>query len=306
MHLSKIILGCEQIGGKDHGYINKNALKKIFLNSLKFGINTFDTAAIYNLGESEKNLHKIFGKKLKNLSIITKGGLDYEFSNKSIRAQVFKRFDKPFLEKSILSSLKRLKLDILPLFLVHYPPEDKKTILDVCSYLEDFKKNKLISEYGFCNIDYKLFNYAYKKFKIFAVQNSLNLFNYKKQIINFKKIDTKVKKIVHSSLAQGMLSGKYSNKSNFSKSDRRNRMEFFSKKNLYKNYKKVLSLSKISDELNTTSATLALSYLINCRYVDSVIVGIKNISQFNDALNAIKINLKKNTIKKIEKIFFIN
>jgi myo-inositol catabolism protein IolS len=306
MYLSKIILGCEQIGGKDHGYINKNSLEKIFLNSLKFGINTFDTAAIYNLGKSEKNLNKIFGEKLKNLNIITKGGLDYEFLNKSIRAQVFKRFDKPFLEKSILSSLKRLKLDILPLFLVHYPPEDKKTILDVCSYLEDFKKKKLISEYGFCNIDYKLFNYAYKKFKIFAVQNSLNLFNYKKQIINFKKIDTKVKKIVHSSLAQGMLSGKYSNKSNFSQSDRRNRMEFFSKKNLYKNYKKVLSLSKISDELNTTSATLALSYLINSRYVDSVIVGIKSISQFNDALNAIKINLKKNTIKKIEKIFFIN
>ena len=41
MSFSKIILGCEQIGGKDHGYVNKKVLRNIFLNSLKFGINTF-------------------------------------------------------------------------------------------------------------------------------------------------------------------------------------------------------------------------------------------------------------------------
>jgi aryl-alcohol dehydrogenase-like predicted oxidoreductase len=306
MSLSKLILGCEQIGGKDHGYINQKALKNVFLNSLKFGINTFDTAAIYNLGKSEENLNKIFGTKLKNLNVITKGGLDYKFLKTSKRAQVFKRFDKKFLEESILLSCKRLKLNTIPLFLIHYPPDDEKTIINVCSNLEQFKKKKLILQYGFCNIDFKLFNYAYLKFKIFAVQNSLNLFNYKEQIINFKKINVRVKKIVHSALAQGMLSGKYTHQSKFSKLDRRSRMNFFYKKNLYKNYKKVMILNKLAHELNTSSAILSLSYLINCRYADSIIVGIKNILQFKDCLNAVSFDLKTDIKKKIEEIFFIN
>jgi aryl-alcohol dehydrogenase-like predicted oxidoreductase len=306
MSFSKIILGCEQIGGKDHGYVNKKVLRNIFLNSLKFGINTFDTAAIYNLGKSEENLAKFFGKKLKKLNVISKGGLDYKFLKTSKRAKVFKRFDKKFLEEGILLSCKRLSLNTIPLFLIHYPPDDEKTIINVCSNLEQFKKKKLIAQYGFCNIDFKLFNYAYEKFKIFAVQNSLNLFNYKEQIINFKKIDGRVKKIVHSALAQGMLSGKYTLQSKFSKFDRRSRMNFFLKKNLYKNYKKVSILNKLSHELNTSSAILSLSYLINCRHVDSIIVGIKNISQFNECLNAISFDLKKNIKKKIEEIFFIN
>jgi aryl-alcohol dehydrogenase-like predicted oxidoreductase len=156
MNLSRIILGCEQLGGKDHGNINFSEVFKVFKKSIKFGINTFDTACIYNLGKSEINLNKIFYKNINKLNIITKGGLNYKFSktNKK-RAIVYKDFSEEFLRNNIKESCDRLKIKCIPLFLIHYPPKDKKTIINVCRYLETFKKENLILNYGFSNINYK-------------------------------------------------------------------------------------------------------------------------------------------------------
>ena len=303
MHLSKIILGCEQIGYIDHGYINKKALENVFLNSVKFGINTFDTASIYNLGKSEINLKKIFNKNINKLNIITKGGLNYKFLKKKRRAAVYKDFSEEFLRNNIKQSCNRLNIKRIPLFLIHRPPKDKKTLINVCRYLETFKKENLILNYGFSNINYKLFNYAYSKFKIFAVENSLNLFNYKRQIQNFKNIHPNVKKIAHSVLAQGFLSGKYTSEKIFPKSDRRRRMDFFSKKNLAKNYQKILKLKIIADKLGTSIPILSIGFLLQSNYVDSVIIGVKNENQFNQNLSSLNFTIDKNILRQILKIF---
>lgn len=299
MNLSKIILGCEQLGGKDHGYINFNKISKTFKKSLKFGVNSFDSAGIYNLGQSERNLEKIFKSNISKLEIITKGGLNYKFINNSKRASVYPQFDEDFLKNNIKSSCKRLNIKKIPLFLIHYPPTDKKTMIKVCQILEKFKKENLILNYGFSNIDYKLFNYAYRKFKIYAVENSLNLFNYKNQIKNFKNIHPDVKKIAHSVLAQGMLSGKYSPKSIFLKSDRRHRMDFFSKKNLQKNYKKILILNKLAKTFNTSVPILSLSFLLKSNYVNSLIIGVKNEDQFQQNLSSLNFTVPNCLYKKL-------
>ena len=304
MNLSKIILGCEQIGYLDHGYVNKKVLENVYLNSIKFGINTFDTASIYNLGKSEINLKKIFKKNINKVNIITKGGLNYKFLKKNKkRAIVYSDFSEEFLRNNIKESCNRLNIKRIPLFLIHYPPKDKKTIINVCRYLETFKKENLILNYGFSNIDYKLFNYAYSKFKIFAVENSLNLFNYKRQIKNFKNIHPDVKKIAHSVLAQGFLSGKYTSEKIFPKSDRRHRMDFFSKKNLSKNYQKILKLKVIADKLGTSIPVLSIGFILQSNYVDSIIIGVKNENQFNQNLSSLNFKINKNSVRQILKIF---
>lgn len=303
MNLSKIILGCEQIGGKDHGYINHTQLTKVFKDSLNYGINSFDVAGIYNLGKSEKNLNKIFSNNIKNLNIITKGGLDFFYEKGNRRAKVVKNFDFNFLKESIEQSCLRLGINKIPLFLIHYPPENKKKILNVCDSLEKFKSMGLIENYGFSNIDYKLFNYAYKKFQIYAIENSLNLLNFNQQIETFKKINPKVKKIAHSVLAQGILTGKYNHKSIFPKNDRRHRMEFFSKKKLLSNYRKITELKKIAENFRVSTTVLAISFLINIKLVDSIIIGVKNNKQFTENISALNFNITNEIEKKISEIY---
>lgn len=303
MNVSKIILGCEQLGGKDHGKIDLVKLTKAFRESLNLGISSFDSAGIYNLGKSEKNLSKIFKNDIEKLFIITKGGLNYKFSKGSNRASVYRQFDKDFIKHSIKLSSERLKMKQIPLFLIHYPPLDKKVMIDLCQSLEKFKKEKKILNYGFSNIDYKLFNFAYKEFEIYAIENSLNLFNFKKNILTFKKINPKVKKIAHSVLAQGMLSGNINSNTKFSKSDRRNRMSFFSTAKIRTNYKKILKLKKISINYNVTTAALSLSYILNSKHVDSVIIGIKNVEQLKQNLSCLNFAMEDKIKKKIDDIF---
>jgi aryl-alcohol dehydrogenase-like predicted oxidoreductase len=302
MELSKIILGCEQLGGKDHGKINFTEISKAFKVSLDLGINTFDTAAIYNLGQSEKNLKKILKSKINIVNIMTKGGLNYRFSKQAIRANVYKQFDEDFLRENINSSLKRLQLKQIPIFLLHYPPKTNRNMIEICKSLEKFKKEKKILNYGFSNIDYKLFNFAYKNFEIYAIQNSLNLFNFHDQIKNFKNVNKKVKKIAHSVLAQGMLSGKYTAKTVFPNTDRRHRMNFF-KENNKKNFSKVLKLQKIALKYNTSPAVLSLSFLLSSQYVDSIIIGVKNLKQLFNNLSSLNFHMNKKIEKDINSIF---
>jgi len=303
MHFSKIILGCEQIGGKDHGKLNFSELTKTFREALKLGINTFDTAGIYNLGKSETNLYKIFKSKVHDINIITKGGLNYNFLELEKRAKVFSQFDESFLRQNIEQSCKRLKLKKIPVFLIHYPPNNKATMIKVCKSLEKFKKERIIENYGFSNIDYKLFNYAYKDFDIYAIENSLNLFNFRDQIKNFKKINRRVKKIAHSVLAQGMLTGKYDTKKRFLKSDRRHRMAFFSRQMMKKNYLKITKLQKIAYKHDTSPTILSLSFLLNCPYLDSIIIGVKNLRQLQSNLSALNYNFNKKLSLDLMKIF---
>jgi len=303
MELSKIILGCEQLGGKDHGKINFTEISKAFKVSLDLGINTFDTAAIYNLGQSEKNLKKILKSKINIANIITKGGLNYRFSKEAVRASVFQQFDEDFLRANINSSLKRLKLKQIPIFLIHYPPKTNRNMIEICKSLEKFKKEKMILNYGFSNIDYKLFNFAYKNFEIYAMENSLNLFNFHDQIKNFKNVNKKVKKIAHSVLAQGMLSGKYTAKTVFPNTDRRHRMNFFFKENAKINFLKVLKLKKIALKYNTSPVVLSLSFLLNSQYVDSIIVGVKNSKQLFNNLSSLNFNMNEKVKKDINSIF---
>jgi aryl-alcohol dehydrogenase-like predicted oxidoreductase len=303
MELSKIILGCEQLGGKDHGKINFPEISRAFKVSLDLGVNTFDTAAIYNLGQSEKNLEKILKSKINIVNIITKGGLNYRFSKEADRANVYQQFDESFLRANINSSLKRLKLKQLPLFLIHYPPKTNRDMIEICKSLEKFKKQKKILNYGFSNIDYKLFNFAYKNFEIYALENSLNLFNFHDQIKNFKNVNKKVKKIAHSVLAQGMLSGKYTAQTVFPNTDRRHRMNFFLKENIKKNITKVLKLKKIAKKYNTSTIILSLSFLLNSQYVDSIIVGVKNSKQLFNNFSSLNFDMNNKIKEEISSIF---
>jgi aryl-alcohol dehydrogenase-like predicted oxidoreductase len=80
-------------------------------------------------------------------------------------------------------------------------------------------------------------------------------------------------------------------------------MEFFSKKNLSKNYQKVLKLKLIADKLGTSIPILSIGFLLQSNHVDSVIIGVKNENQFNQNLSSLNFKIEKNSLRQILKIF---
>ena len=82
MSFTKIGFGCEQLGMFNWGNVDRSALKLAIHEAIEIGINYFDTADVYGLGTSEKNLGVFLGAKRKNVHVITKFGVRFKGKNR--------------------------------------------------------------------------------------------------------------------------------------------------------------------------------------------------------------------------------
>ena len=118
--ISPICFGCEPLGGTDWGDINVGDIENAIHKALDLGINFFDTAGVYGLGLSEERLSKILGNRRNDVIIATKGGLTWKESQLD-RSVVIKDSSPLAIKKDIECSLRRLRLETLPIFFVHWP-----------------------------------------------------------------------------------------------------------------------------------------------------------------------------------------
>ena len=122
--VSRIGLGTWAIGGWMWGGTDeKNAISTIHY-ALDKGINLIDTAPVYGFGKSEEIVGKAlkqYGKR-ERVVLATKVGLNWK------NQQIFRDSSKERILKEIEDSLKRLQVDYIDLYQVHWP--DPKTPLE--------------------------------------------------------------------------------------------------------------------------------------------------------------------------------
>ena len=91
------------------------------LKSLELGVNWIDTAAAYGLGHSEQIVARAFAE--------WSGPRPYVFTKCSLRWDSDGRIHRVYSAKSIREecedSLRRLQTDVIDLYQMHWPPEDK-------------------------------------------------------------------------------------------------------------------------------------------------------------------------------------
>ena len=94
--------------------------------ALDLGINWIDTAAVYGLGHSEE----IIAKALRGMSekpiIATKCGLVW-----NEKGEVFGCLKRDSIRKEVEDSLRRLEVEVIDLYQIHWPDPVSYTHLDV-------------------------------------------------------------------------------------------------------------------------------------------------------------------------------
>lgn len=118
LKVSRLCLGMMSYGSKQwrNWVLEEEEAKPFIKLALNAGINFFDTADVYSLGESEKvtgNLLKQFGVKRENVIIATKvhGQMSNDINDKGLsRKHILDSIDK---------SLKRLQMDYVDLYQIH-------------------------------------------------------------------------------------------------------------------------------------------------------------------------------------------
>jgi len=302
LSVSRITLGCEQMGGTDWGDFDEKSLYQTALRSVDLGINTFDTADVYGLGNSERFLKRIFKKIKHDVIIISKFGVRWGKKSKNKRAQIKIDGSPEYLEKALEGSLRRLGMDSIPIYFYHKP--DGNTPIQVT--LEAMQKQKhlgKIQNIGVSNFPIDLLKEANKTRIINCVQVQCNILDYEKvkPILQYCK-ETNLNVFTYGALAQGLLSGKYSLSSTFNMNDRRHRLPLFIGNEFEKKLIIVQKLKAIAEELNIEVSQLAIKYLLNVPEISSVIVGAKTPSQTKLNTESSEIDIDNKYLNKINSI----
>ena len=189
MHFSSLMLGTVQFG-LNYGIANVtgkpsyDTAKEILKTAYNLGITALDTAAAY--GDSEE----VLGKALTELGIKDKVTVVTKVPPIPENTDPEK-----FIKESLISSLKRLKLDVLPVVLLH-----SEKNLPYFELLQSFVKIGLIQEAG---ISLDSLEYANKANHIKYLQVPCNVLDHR--FDNITKDESKKRVFIRSVYLQGML-----------------------------------------------------------------------------------------------------
>ena len=124
LHITPIGFGAWAIGGGDWafgwGSQDDTASVAAIREALDLGINWIDTAAVYGLGHSEEVVAKALEGIANRPFIFTKCGRVWDE-----KRQIGKRIKAASIRQECEASLRRLKVDVLDLYQMHWPEPDE-------------------------------------------------------------------------------------------------------------------------------------------------------------------------------------
>ena len=220
VQVSDISLGTWQLRGKWGAGYDERTAQATMEAAFEMGINFFDTADVYNGGESEKSIGRFLKGKQGQVFVATKCG-------RQINPHVAAGYTAQAVVKYTEDSLRRLDVDCLDLTQLHCPPTDVFYKPEVFEALQKLKKEGKIKHFGVSveRVEEGLKAMEYEG--LASIQVIYNMFRQRPHELLFPQAKQRgVAIIVRVPLASGLLTGKFTRDSVFGKDDHR----FFNRK----------------------------------------------------------------------------
>jgi aryl-alcohol dehydrogenase-like predicted oxidoreductase len=298
--VTRLGLGGDPLGGHGWGQFDHQQAIDAVRKAVDSGINFFDTADVYGLGNSEKLLSDALGNERHRFIIASKFGVRYNETT----GKTYKDISPKYARQALEGSLKRLRLEMIPLYYVHWSDE-KTPIQETVAELDKCRNEGKIAGIGLSNFSAEEILKALEVTTIDAVQVQFSLADRDIALPLFDIVSKyKITLITWGSLAQGLLTGKYDKHCRFDKSDRRSRVTYknFHGNKFKHNMKVIQCLKEIAGEIQKTPAQIAIRWLLDTQPVGSVLFGAKNTNQVNDNIGAGNWTLSKKHYKILENI----
>lgn len=304
LDITNIGFGAWAIGGAGWdfgwGHQEDNESVSAIIRALELGINWIDTAAVYGLGHSEEIVAKALS--------LWKGNKPYVFTK---CAQVWDKdkniilsHDPDSIRKECESSLKRLKVDAIDLYQIHWPPRNNDDKIEPAwEMMAKLKAEGKVKWIGVSNFNVPQLQRAMKIAPVTSLQPPYNLINrkYEPEILPFCK-ENNIGVIVYSPMSSGLLTGTFSKEraANLSEDDWRSRSANFLEPKLSKNLELAEKLKSIAKKLNRNAGEIAIAWVLKNPAVTAAIVGARNPLQVNGVMNAADIKLNNQDIQDLE------
>jgi aryl-alcohol dehydrogenase-like predicted oxidoreductase len=308
LFVSEICLGAMTFGGaglfKVVGDLDQKASTGLIARSLEAGVNFIDTADVYSQGVSEK----FVGQALKDIGV--------KRSDVVIATKCYGRMgagpndmgaSRGHIMDAVERSLERLGTDHIDLYQIHgtdvvTPVEETMQALNdlvrrgMVRYVgvSNWQAWKIMKALGICE------NKGFARFETLQAYYSIAGRDLEREIVPLLN-DQKVGLMVWSPLAGGLLSGKYGPGSNGPEGARRTAFDF-PPVNKDRAWACVDAMREIGAKHNASVARIALAYVLAKPFVTTVIIGAKTMEQLDDNLEAVKITLSADEMKRLDEV----
>ena len=299
LNVSRLCMGGCPMGGYGWGDTQEKDFLDAINAAIDAGLNFFDTADTYGLGQSEITLGKGLGNRRKDVVIETKFGVRYS-NGKSVYDN-----SPEYIQEALEKSLKNLNTDYVDIYVIHYR-DGKTPIEEVIGMMEDLKKQGKIRYFGLSNYHGDEANELIPfKDKFVCCQDEYSLACRKNENdLTLLRDQYGLTPLTWGSLGQGILTGKYNKESCFAANDRRSRKIYvnFHGDKLLKNLEIVEAMKPIAEAHKVSLAAVAVRFIMDYLKESVVLVGAKRPSQILGSIEAVDWNLTESEIKTLEKL----
>ena len=314
--ISRLGMGCWSFGGGEYwGEQNQKDVDTVVHKALDCGVNFFDTARMYNDGESEKSLGLALKNKRTQAVICSK-------------VSPAKAYYKT-LKEECETSLKNLNTDYIDIYMMHWPinkfgikhfTDDPEIIKnppaseEAFRALSDLRKEGKIKAVGVSNYGVTQTREALDLCPELSVtEMTYNIISraIESEILPFC-LEKNISVITSMSLMQGILTGRYAKIEDIPPNQAHSR-HFKNERGLgtSRHYEdgaedeitEVLkTLSSLSTQLNITVAQLSVAWVFANKQIDCALLGSRNETELTENIRAAEIILSPDIVEKINAV----
>lgn len=300
LRVSRFCMGGCPMGGYGWGSVQESELLDAVHEALACGVNFFDTADTYGLGQSERTLAKGLGSRRHEVVIESKFGV------RAGSGETFYDNSPDYIQQALEGSLRRLNTDYIDVYVIHYR-DGKTPIADVVGKLDELKSAGKIRYYGLSNINNEtleeLLPYAGK---FTCCQEELSLAcRGNEAALRTAQERLHVTPMTWGSLGQGILTGKYTKDNiHFGADDRRSREIYvnFHGEKLAQNLRIVKVLKDIAASRGVSPAACAIRWLLDTLPESVVLAGVKRPTQLRANAEAMGWTLNAEELHELDEV----
>ena len=270
--------------------------------ALELGVNWIDTAAVYGLGHSEE----VVRRALETWSgpkpyIFTKGGLRWD-----AKGAVQKVMRRESLRGEVEDSLRRLRVDAIDLYQVHWPPQpDSAELEEGWARLADLKREGKLRWIGVSNFDVGQLRRAQSIAPVTSLQPPYSLVNraVEEEILPYCRREG-IGVIVYSPMASGLLTGAMTREraARLPKDDWRKGNPNFTEPKLSEHLALVERLRAVGKRYGRSPGEVAIAWTLRNPAVTGAIVGARNAQQAEGVMRAGDLRLTEDDVNEIENV----
>ncbi|HEY0522830.1 MAG TPA: aldo/keto reductase [Stellaceae bacterium] len=306
MQITRVGFGAWAIGGADWAFgwgrqDDQDAVAAI-RHAVDRGINWIDTAAVYGLGHSEEVVAAALRDipKSQRPYVFTKCGLVWDPAH---RAAPPRRIGAPSsIRREVEASLRRLEVERIDLYQMHWPAEDGTPLEAYWQTLLDLRREGKVRAAGLSNHSAAQLSVAERLGHVDTLQPPFSAIRRgvaEAELPWCAAHETGV--IVYSPMQSGLLTGAFTAEraAALPADDWRSRSPEFTGEGLRRNLALAVALKPVAARHRTTSAAVAVAWTLAWPGVTGAIVGARSPSQVDGWIDAAALRLSDADIAEI-------